>query len=290
MSGREAQVRSAVILLAACGLVAGCGAPGASSNRPSPIRYVVCTSTAGTCSGSTMQTEPRAMYLSGDGSFYVVRITWAHWGTATATGKGTAEANNCSPDCADGTFHAHPATITVSDPRTWHGMLAYTRLSVSVPAIRYGYTVTSGLIPGVAPSIAPPPSQPPPSSPSTAALLSTTCTLGFAGYVDGSVAFVADTAANWNTLERNAAEQVTLTNVGTVGATLAGFETETTWHGQVVDTDDISYGAAPNLPEFLTPGQTYSAVVEFSSLSSVVTVTESTYLQSKCSVVTWYQP
>jgi hypothetical protein len=161
MSGREAQVRSAVILLATCGLVTSCSASGTTSNRPSPIRYVVCTSTAGICRESTMQTEPHAMYLSSDGSLYLVHIAWAHWGTAAATGKGTAEANNCGPNCANGTFHAHPATITVSDPRTWHGILAYTRVSVSVPAIRDSYTVTSGLIPGAAPSITPPSSQPP---------------------------------------------------------------------------------------------------------------------------------
>ena len=165
-------------------------------------------------------------------------------------------------------------------------MQAHTSVSVSVPAIRYGSTVTTGLIPGAAPSITLPPSQPPSSSsPSAPALFSSTCTLGF---VNADGAFVANTAANWNTSGNSTAEQVTLTNVGTVGATLASLETETTWHGQVIITHTLD--GLPTLPEFLTPGETYSAVAEFRDLGGGVSVTETTYLQSQCSVVTWYQP
>jgi len=100
----------------------------------------------------------------------------------------------------------------------------------------------------------------------------------------------ANTAANWNTYYSYTAEEVALTNVGKVGVTLSGFETETTWRGQVIDTQQIYSGSAPNLPEFLTPGQTYSAVIDFSSLSGQVTVTGNTYSHSKCTIVTWYHP
>jgi hypothetical protein len=231
-----------------------------------------------------MQTKPSAMYLTMDGTLYVVGITWVHWGTASATGTGTAKANNCTPNCAAGTFHTHPATITASDPRTWRGTLAYTRVSVSVPAIRYSFTFTEGLIPGVAPSVTPLPSQPSSStSPSTGALLSSTCTLGF---VNDNGTFVGNTAANWSADGENTAEEVTLTNAGTVGTTLSDFETETTWHSQVVDTHDIY--AVPGLPEFLTPGQAYTTIIEFKSLSGTVAVSESTYLNSTCDVVTWH--
>lgn len=282
MRGREAAAPWTVIFLAVYWLVAGCGAVANTSSGAPPIRHVVCTSTAGSCSESTMQTEPRVVYLSGDGSMYVTSITWAHWGTATVTGKGTAEADNCSPDCAQGTFHGHPAAITVSDPEGWHGMLAYTRVSVRVPVIRYSYTF-SGLIPTVVPSIAPLPSQPSPSpSSSSAALASTTCILGF----DNDGTLEADTAANWDSGGSETAEEVTVANVGQVGMTLNGFETEATWHGQVIDTHDIY--SLPYLPEFLTPGQSYSAVIEFSSLGSKVDVTENTYLHSTCTVVKWY--
>jgi archaellum component FlaF (FlaF/FlaG flagellin family) len=225
------------------------------------------------------------MYLSGDGTLYVVRITWTRWGTAAAIGKGTAKANDCTPDCAEGTFRAHLATITVSDPRAWRGNLAYTSVSVSVPATKYSYTFTRGLIPGAAPSTTPLSAPPSPSS-TAAALFSSSCTLGF----DNNGILEANTAANWNVYSNSSAEEVTLTNVGGVGVSLDGFKTETTWHGQVVDTHDISPGVVPSLPEFLTPGQVYSAVIDFNSLSSIVSVTQSTYLHSKCSVVTWYRP
>jgi hypothetical protein len=231
-----------------------------------------------------MQIKPRAMNLFMDGTLYVVGITWVHWGTDSAIGTGTAKANNCTPNCAAGTFRTHPATITVSDPRAWRGTLAYTHVSVSVPAIRYSFTFTEGLIPGAAPSVTPLPSQPSPStSLSTGALLSSTCTLGF---VDYNGTFVGSTAANWSADGDNTAEEVTLTNVGTVGTTLSGFETETTWNSQVVDTHDIY--AVSGLPEFLTPGQAYTTIIEFKSLTDTVTVAESTYLNSKCDVVTWH--
>ena len=225
------------------------------------------------------------MYLSADGSLAVVRITWTRWGAPTAIGKGTAKANDCTPNCAEGTFRSHLATITVKDPKAWHRNLAYTSVSVSVPATKYSYTFTRGLIPSAAPSTTPLSAPPSPSSPA-AALLSTSCTLGY----DNNGTLEANTAANWNTYPSSSAEEVTLTNVGGVGVTLNGFKTETTWHGQIIDTHDISPGIVHNLPEFLTSGQVYSAVIDFNSLSSTVTVTESTFLHSKCGVVTWYRP
>jgi len=105
---------------------------------------------------------------------------------------------------------------------------------------------------------------------------------------DNNGTLEANTAANWKAYPTFTAEEVTLTNVGESGVTLNGFRTETTWHGQVVDTHDIY--DLPTLPAFITPGQTYSAVIDFSDLTGTVTVAESTYLESKCSVVTWYRP
>jgi len=177
MPGRDTAVRSTAILLVACWPIAGCGASPGPSRGLSSTRYVLCTSAVGNCRESTMRTEPHVMYLSGDGSLYAVRITWIHWGAATAIGKGTAEVNDCTPSCAEGTVHAHSATITVSDLRAWRGSLAYTRVSVSVPASSYSYTFTRGLIPAAAPSTTPVPAPPSPSS-TAAALLSTSCTMG----------------------------------------------------------------------------------------------------------------
>jgi len=282
--GRAVALPWAVILLTACSLVAGCSASAAPSAGPSPVRHLVCTEAAGNCSAETMQAKPRVMYLSGDGTLYVVGITWSHWGTSTATGKGTAKADNCQPNCAQGTRHPYPATIIASDPKAWHRLLAYARVHVNIPAARYSYTFTRGLIPGPAPSINPPAPQAS-RSPSATPLLSSTCTLGF----DYNGTLEPNTAADWKKYYSYAAEKVTFTNVGKVGVTLGGFETQTTWRGEVVNTHQIYGSQAPNLPEFLTPGQPYTAVIDFSSLSNQVTVSGSTYLDSKCNVVTWYR-
>jgi hypothetical protein len=75
-----------------------------------------------------------------------------------------------------------------------------------------------------------------------------------------------------------------------LGVTLNGFETETTWRGQGIDTQQIYPGIAPNLPEFLTPGQTYSTAIDLSSLSGQVTATENTHSHFNCTIVTWYHP
>lgn len=159
--------------------------------------------------------------------------------------------DNCSPNCAQGTYHSYPAVITVSDPRPWHRIIAYARVRASVAAIRYRYAFTRGLIPaaGQTPRPASTPSSPPAIS---ASLLSTSCKLG---YANGGT-FEPNTAANWDAYPGYSAEMITLTNVGTSGVTLQGFKTQTTWRGQVVAAHQIS--SAPNLPEFLTPGQTYS--------------------------------
>ena len=61
--------------------------------------------------------RPRQLDVAGDGSFYVRSVTWTSWGPHTATGRGVAGRDNCSPDCARGTFHYAPVSITLSTTR-----------------------------------------------------------------------------------------------------------------------------------------------------------------------------
>jgi hypothetical protein len=57
-----------------------------------------------------------------------------------------------------------------------------------------------------------------------------------------------------------------------------------TWNGQEIVKNTIDLPT----PVFLTPGQSYSSpVTDFDSLSNVVDVGRSTYLDSECAVVTW---
>jgi hypothetical protein len=110
--------------------------------------YVACTTPAITCAGGRgMQVRPTSMGLSADGSLYVTGIRWHGWGTGKATGTGTAHADNCKPNCAQGSYSTHPATIVFATPKPWDGKLAYAKVSESVPAIKWHYTFTHGLIP-----------------------------------------------------------------------------------------------------------------------------------------------
>jgi hypothetical protein len=110
--------------------------------------YVGCTSPAVSCTGGErMQSKPSQMGFSADGSLYVTGIHWRGWGTAKAIGTGTAHADNCTPNCAQGHFSEHPATIVFSNPKPWDGKLAYSHAIESVPAIKWYYTFSQGLVP-----------------------------------------------------------------------------------------------------------------------------------------------
>jgi hypothetical protein len=123
-------------------------------------RYLVCQSLAGVCVGVTPKFEPAGLLMSGDGSLYAKDVTWSGWGTATATGRGVAEANNCQPDCAEGMLSAHPVTIVLTRPVRWHADMVYSRASVSIPSLHYHETWSTGLVPRPAPSVGVPlPSQ-----------------------------------------------------------------------------------------------------------------------------------
>jgi hypothetical protein len=149
--------RAAAAMLVA-GLVAGCTHTGGASlhfglsshtaRKAAPQReYVACTEALCTVPGQ-MKARPMVVIASGDGSLFVTAITWRGWGTGNATGTGTAHADNCKPNCAQGTFHRYPATITLTGPKLWRDDMAYSQERISVPAIHDRVTFSTGLVPG----------------------------------------------------------------------------------------------------------------------------------------------
>jgi hypothetical protein len=180
-----------------------------------------------------MQARPTTMYLSADGSLFVKGITWRGWGSGAATGTGTAWADDCKPNCAQGTFHKHPATIVLSDPKPWHHKMAYSRQIDSVPAIGWRYTFARGLLPSTVPPAAV--TAPPAPGPiSTQATLSGNCTMGYEpAYADnsGSVAYGPFTPGqppgpvtiDGQRYTPTVAYQVSLTNTGTATAQVSEF-------------------------------------------------------------------
>jgi hypothetical protein len=158
MKERRMKSGRAALGLALCGILAACsGHAAASASGATPSgKYLVCDSLAGICTGVTPKYEPAAILMSGDGSLYAKDVTWSGWGTATATGHGVAEANNCQPDCAEGKLSAHPVTIVLSRPVRWHAGMVYSRAFFSIPSLHDHETSTTGLIPRPAPSVSVP--------------------------------------------------------------------------------------------------------------------------------------
>jgi hypothetical protein len=153
MKERRMKPGRAALGLAMCGVLAACSAhaSAAASGAVPARRYLVCQSLAGICTGVTPRYEPAELLMSGDGSLYAKDLTWSGWGTATATGRGIAKANNCRPDCAKGTFSTHPVTIVLSRPVRWHADIVYSRASFSIPSLHDHQTWSTGLIPRAAP-------------------------------------------------------------------------------------------------------------------------------------------
>ena len=54
--------------------------------------------------------------LSGDSTISLWHMTWSTWNATTAVGTGTEKLDDCTPNCAAGTLHPVPVTVTLSKP------------------------------------------------------------------------------------------------------------------------------------------------------------------------------
>jgi hypothetical protein len=270
--------------------------------------YVVCT-TALCTPRAPMKTRPTALFPSGDGSLYFNGITWRGWGTGTATGTGTAHANNCQPDCAQGTFSAYPATITLTDPKPWRGEMAYTQETVNVAAIHDRATFSTGVVPAPVPTSPPVVTQPPAPGPvSSGAMLTGSCVVGYepaynAG--DGGIAYgpftdgrpVPYTTIGNTQYTPTVAYQVTLTNNGSATAQVAGWAVAFyNANGAELRSDDEPSGAGDT---FITAGQSLTWILYSGNdaygngLSGNATGQEDNSIPSDgsaatCTFLTWY--
>jgi hypothetical protein len=77
---------------------------------------------------------PRTLVLAcADANYSLARLAWRRWGETTATGRGDARANDCSPNCAAGHFHSYPVTVTATQLRTCGRARYYARLTITYP-------------------------------------------------------------------------------------------------------------------------------------------------------------
>jgi serine/threonine protein kinase len=68
------------------------------------------------CQGNP-QIKPTSYILGcGDGNGSLSSLTWSSWTANSAQATGVLAANNCQPNCAQGTFSYTPATVTLTNP------------------------------------------------------------------------------------------------------------------------------------------------------------------------------
>ncbi|MDA8056566.1 MAG: hypothetical protein M0032_01125 [Actinomycetota bacterium] len=88
----------------------GASTPPAGSSGGGPVLIVHNADGAVTFDGE----RPGTIDFSVDSSNIVTHLTWSAWGPTGATGTGTLMANNCRPNCAQGTVTPVPTTVTLS--------------------------------------------------------------------------------------------------------------------------------------------------------------------------------
>jgi hypothetical protein len=91
-------------------------APAATaSTAPGPVVYLA---EGGSVTGTWLHAPACASdcVLSGDSTVALWHMTWSTWNSATAVGMGTEKLNDCNPNCAQGTLHPVPVTVTLSKP------------------------------------------------------------------------------------------------------------------------------------------------------------------------------
>jgi hypothetical protein len=115
--------------------------------RPAPaVKPRVPTDSGGTPSSSRFQRKPWSIVYSGDGAALLAgrhgirsHLKWTAWNTSQGRGWGDDWHNNCSPDCARGTYFGYPVNVHVYRPRIVDGYLLFTRLTVTYTGARPPY-------------------------------------------------------------------------------------------------------------------------------------------------------
>src|ERR1700760_3723969 len=92
--------------------------------------------------GKNVKVRPKQIVYTGDGSGFLAgpgkagrrpkpgNLKWSSWTSTAAQGTGDDWLNNCTPDCADGSFSQHAIRIKLYRPRTVLHVLVFTRLTV----------------------------------------------------------------------------------------------------------------------------------------------------------------
>jgi hypothetical protein len=107
----------ALVLLAGGVLFGRYAVPSSSTSSGSSLSSLPRVYSFG-CAGEAPPTiDPASIPVAcADGSAVLTHLTWSSWTGSQASGRGTLELNNCTPNCANGTFSPYAASVTLTDP------------------------------------------------------------------------------------------------------------------------------------------------------------------------------
>lgn len=102
--------------------------------------------------GDQAKVQPQQYTLAcADGTNYLTDLRWTYWNRNSARATGLQYANDCTPDCAHGTFHAYSAVVTVDQRKRlpgYHGVSYFSHMRLDYGTPRPGdldhqdYTLT----------------------------------------------------------------------------------------------------------------------------------------------------
>ena len=130
--------------------------PAAPATSASPsdslIAVTVCTFPADGCnlpgSAQYMQSRPKMITDSGDGSGYINKLTWSSWGGSQADGAGSQWVDDCTPDCATGHYTSSPVTLTLTGRKPYGtGVAGYSTIVIRDASGNVAETYTQQTIP-----------------------------------------------------------------------------------------------------------------------------------------------
>lgn len=97
--------------------------------------------------GTRTAVEPASIMIAcADGGLRLEDLTWTSWTSTSAEGHGVLLANDCTPDCAQGTFHSFPGAFELSHPEPSSSGVVFSEVTATytrtVPGDRTGGPVT----------------------------------------------------------------------------------------------------------------------------------------------------
>jgi len=84
-----------------------------------------------------LEQHPAAVVLTcADANYALSGLKWSGWTLGSASATGAVRANDCTPNCAAGTFHTYKVDVVADRLDVCKGKRVYLRLTLSYPGKR----------------------------------------------------------------------------------------------------------------------------------------------------------